>query len=128
MCFVKEQAKQMRLCCGALTFNQPLYLKASKNKVNNGEEFRSIHLRLGFHQLMSFIGSGGKLFEGSGVEDLWGTVYAQKSIPKMIDGKAYSKSLQAWLLTDVALHAILLQSNECNSPGAGSTEVDMTDI
>jgi len=81
-------------------------------KTNNGDEFKSIHLRLGgFHQLMSFLGTIGKLYEGSGIENVWESVYAKKSIPKMLTGKAYSKCLRACLLTDVALHAALLQSN-----------------
>ena len=112
MSFVKEQAEQIKLCCGALTFDQPLYLKANMIKTNNGDEFKSIHLRLGgFHQLMSFLGTIGKLYEGSGIENVWESVYAKKSIPKMLTGKAYSKCLRACLLTDVALHAALLQSN-----------------
>ena len=48
--------------------------------------------------------------EGSGLEDLWATVYARNSLPKMMEGKAYTKTLRACLLTDAALHYLLLQT------------------
>ena len=63
MLFAKEQARLAGMCC-ALTFDQPLYLKANKIKYDSGNEFKSIYLRLGgFQQLMSFLGSGCKLFK-----------------------------------------------------------------
>jgi len=46
MSFVKEQAEQIKLCCGALKFDQPLYLKSNMIKTNNDDEFKNIHLRL----------------------------------------------------------------------------------
>ena len=65
----------------------------------------------GFYQLMSFLGAGCKLFEGGGIEEIWCTVYPKKSIPKMIEGKAYAKCLRACLLTDAALHLTLLHTD-----------------
>ena len=108
MFFVNEQARSAGVCCATLTFDQPLYLKGNKIKYDSGNEFKSIYLRLsGFHQLMSFLRAGCKLFEGGGVEEIWCTVYAKKSIPKMIEGKAYAKCLRTSLLTDAAFHLIL---------------------
>ena len=81
MTFAKQQAKSMGMCCGALTFDQPLYLRANHIKYENYLEFKDLHIRLdGFHQLMSFLGAGCKLFEGAGLEELWGEVYARKTI------------------------------------------------
>ena len=48
--------------------------------------------------------------EGSGLEDLWATAYARNSLPKMMEGKAYTKTLRACQLTDAALHCLLLQT------------------
>ena len=97
-----------------ITNHQPLYLKANKIKYNSGDEFNKIHIRLGgLHQLMSILGSGGKLFTGSGLEELWGTVYAKKSIPKMLEGKSYAKCLRSCLLTDAALLHVLLMTETC---------------
>ena len=60
---------------------------------------------------MSFLGAGCKLFEGGGIEEIWCTVYTKKSIPKIIEGKAYAKCLRACLLTDAALHLTLLHTD-----------------
>ena len=66
MRFVVDQGKKIGLCCGTLTFDQPLYLKANHINYSFPDEFVSVHLRLGgFHQLMSFLGAGCKLFKGS---------------------------------------------------------------
>ena len=63
MLFVKEQAILSGMCCATLIFDQPLYLKANKIKYDSGDEFKSIYMQLGgFHQLMSFLGAGCKLF------------------------------------------------------------------
>ena len=60
---------------------------------------------------MSFLGAGCKLFEGGGIEEIWCAVYAKKSIPKIIEEKAYAKCLRACLLTDAALHLTLLHTD-----------------
>ena len=116
------------MCCASLTFDQPLYLKSYKIKQNNHPEFKHINLRLGgFHQLMSFLGAGCKLMEGSGIEDLWATVYARGSLPKMMEGKAYTKCIRASLLTDAALHLTLLKSTT-NSESEVELFDDITDM
>ena len=65
---------------------------------------------------MSFMGAGCKLMENAGLKEAWATVYKENSLPKMLEGKAYSRCLRACLMTDVALHCALLsvikQSNE----------------
>lgn len=112
MKFVDAQRRQRQQCCAQLTFDQPLYAKAYRIRHDNPIEFDHLQLRLGgFHQLMSFLGAGCKCMEDSGLEELWETVYACKSLPKMIDGKSYSRTLRACLLTDAALHAILLETD-----------------
>ena len=60
---------------------------------------------------MSFLEAGYKLFEGGGIEEIWCTVCAKKSLPKMTEGKAYAKCLRACLLTDAALHLTLLHTD-----------------
>ena len=81
---------------------------------------------------MSFLGAGCKLFEGAGLEELWGEVYARKTIPKMIEGKAYSKCVRACMLTDAALHLTLLKNeiektdNECNQSISKNEEITDT--
>ena len=107
--FVSEEVRKQRICCTSLTFDQPLYWKASEIIADKAPEFTNIHLKLGgFHQLMSFMGDSCKLMEESGISELWSTVYKENSIPKMLSGKAYSRCLRASLLTCSALHCALL--------------------
>ena len=130
MAFVVSQSKKAGMCCATLTFDQPLYLKGYKIKQDNMHEFSNIHLRLGgFHQLMSFLGAGCKLMEGSGLEELWETVYAKKSLPKMFEGKAYTKTLRACLLTNAALHLVLVHPTKtATTSGEGDEEENTSDI
>lgn len=56
--------------------------------------------------------------EDSGLDNLWRTIYAGNSIPKMLDGKYYDKALRTALLTDAAL-LLFLEANTVER-----TEVD----
>ena len=68
LCFVKNQIKDRKICCTALTFDLPLHWSASEIIEDNAPEFDCIHLKLGgFHQLMSFLGAGCKLMEDAGL-------------------------------------------------------------
>ena len=59
--------------------------------------------------MMSFLGAGFKLFEGSGIEELWENIYAKNTILKMT-GKTYTKCIRAWFLTDSTLRLTLMRS------------------
>ena len=84
MTFVQQQTNKLGMCCASLTFDQPLYINSYIIKQDNQHQCKHINLRLvGFHQLMSFLGVGCIIMEGSGLEDLWGTVYATGYIPKI---------------------------------------------
>lgn len=66
--------------------------------------------------------------EDSGLEQLWNTVYALKSINKMMEGKSYSKALRACLLTDAALHVLMLECSKLQQPDTGTAETLVLDI
>lgn len=53
----------------------------------------------GFHTLMAYLGAIGYIMRGSGLEDLWATVYAKNSIEEMLNGKAYKRAIRAHMLT-----------------------------
>ena len=61
---------------------------------------------------MSFMGAGCKLMQDVGLREVWSTVYKENSVPKMLEGKAYSCCLRACLLTDTAQHFSLLSGND----------------
>ena len=70
--FVCDQAKKLGIQVPSITFDQPIWLKASgiieESKLN-------IVCRLGgFHTMMSFMGSIGVLVKGSGLEGLFAEV------------------------------------------------------
>ena len=71
---------------------------------------------------MSFVGAGCKFMEDSGLDVLWPTIYAKNSLPRMMEGKTYTKTLRTCLLTDAALYIYLLQADTClissDSPSA----------
>ena len=109
--FVKQQIKHKRICCMSLTFDLPLFWKASEVKADKSPEFHCIHLKLGFHHVISFMGTRCKLMQDAGLKELFSTVYKEKFYLKMLDGKAYSRCLRASLLTDIALYFTLLSGN-----------------
>ena len=77
--------------CIAVTFDQPLYAKAREKVLAAGPQSRlsGAVIRLGgFHLLLSFMGAIGSIMAGSGLEDLWETVYAKNSVVHMMSGRA----------------------------------------
>lgn len=95
-----------------VTFDQPLFSKASKIVALSEPdgELQSVVVRLGgFHLLMSFMGAVGNIMAGSGLEELWATVYAKASVIHMLTGHAYARALRAHFLTQLALAVNVFQ-------------------
>ena len=102
-----EQAKQLNVQVPCVTFDQPLWLKATGNIA---ESKLNIVARLGeFHTAMSFLGAIGKLMKGSGLEEFISEVYAENSVIHVMSGKAVSRSLRGHLLVESSLISILLE-------------------
>ena len=69
--FVRSQARICGMCCGNITFGQPLYLKKIKINKGNHPQLQHLFFRVGgFHQLMSFVGARCKLMEVAGLDGL----------------------------------------------------------
>ena len=67
--FIRSQADKLSIKTPVVTFDQPLWYKASGIIANKG---LNIVCRLGgFHTLMSFMGSIGYMMSGSGLEEAW---------------------------------------------------------
>ena len=87
MFFVLQQAGKLSMCCAALTFVHPLYLSTYRTKEENQHEFQNLTFRVGgFHQLMSFLGAGSKLMEGSGLKYRWQLFMPGNHSPNMMEG------------------------------------------
>ena len=62
----------------------------------------------GFHLLMSFLGSIGKVMECSGISELFQVVYSSATAVYILSGKAYARTLRAHFLVQSALELIIL--------------------
>ena len=105
--FVTNEASKLNIPTPTITFDQPLYVKAyeivESTKLN-------IFVRLGgFHQLMSFLGSIGRLMEGSGLRTALEEVYAPLAVNHMLSGKAYARALRGHLLVSSALLSLCFE-------------------
>jgi hypothetical protein len=98
----------LRVC--PVTFDQPLYIKAAEI-VASSQDLDKVIVRLGgFHLLMSYLGSIGHIMTGSGLAELWETVYAKGSVIHMLSGHAFSRALRAHILTLAALIGVLMDT------------------
>ena len=105
-----------------VTFDQPLFTKATEMALAAAAEnpLSRVVVQLGgFHLLLSFMGAVGYIMAGSGLEDLWETIYAKNSVPQMMSGKAYARAVRAHMLTHQAVGTVLL---ECSSIDAALQE------
>ena len=95
----------------SVTFDQPLYAKAD-DIVEASPEIDRIVVRLGgFHLIMSYMGAVGFIMKGSGIESLWATIYAPKTVEHMLTGHAYARALRGHFITSAALTRLMIDEN-----------------
>ena len=105
--FIVKQCEKQNIPETAVTFDQPLFLKAFE--IVNAKSM-PIFVRLGgFHQLMSFLGSIGFIMEGSGLREAFECVYAPISVGHMLSGEAYARAVCSHLMVSSALISIILE-------------------
>lgn len=110
--FAQKMARQHGQSMCAVTFDQPLYIKAAEMvaSADINSPLKQIWVRLGgFHLLMSFLGSIGYIMSDSGLEDMWTTIYAKNSTTAMMTGHSYARSVRAHFLSHLALMLNLLK-------------------
>ena len=110
--FVSNEASRIN-ACPVITFDQPLYWKATHIVVNEKEnsDIKNIVVRLGgFHTEMSFLGSIGRLMKNSGLHELLETVYASNTVDNMLSGKAIARAIRGHFLVDDVLNTVLLRT------------------
>ncbi|KAI4478910.1 hypothetical protein M0802_014479 [Mischocyttarus mexicanus] len=94
-----------------VTFDQSLYYKAREILEYSKEELSGVKCRLsGFHVLMSFIRSIGSIMEGSGIDKLFSTIYAENSVDKILLGHTYSQAIRGHILVHSALAQHIVSS------------------
>ena len=118
--FVIAQAKKLNVKTPSITFDQPLWLKATG--IIHDENLPIVCKLGGFHTLMSFLGSIGNMMQGSGLEDLFSEVYAENSVAHIFSGKAIARALRAHILVESVLTSLLLVDIK------GKNEIDFSDL
>ena len=114
--FIANQGQK----CGfhpIVTFDQPLWWKAMLiiAEASLTCPTKKIVLKLGFHALMSFLGSIGHLISGLGLNDVLEVAYAGNTIPHIMSGKAIGRAIRGHTLIESALHVILHEDSLLNS-------------
>ena len=89
-----------------VTYDQPLWLKATKIIQ---EEGLPIVCRLGFHTLVSFLGSMGTMMKNNGLAESFETAYGLPSVHQMSAGKAVLQALRGQFWVDEVLMMKLLR-------------------
>lgn len=64
----------------------------------------------GFHLCMSFMGAVGYIMKGSGLSELFNTVYAVNSTAKIMTGHAYARAIRGHTLTFRAFGLLIMES------------------
>jgi len=92
-----------------VTFDQPLYRKAVEivSAANDDNALSNVVVAVRrISPACVFLGTIGHIMSGSGLEELWGLLYAQNTIVKIMSGHAFSRSLREHFLTLIALHML----------------------
>ena len=79
LCFVEQQAKQLRIETPCITCDQPLWQKAVD--IITATKMNMVCRLGGFHMTMSFSGSVGSVMSGSELSDALQMVYAPNAVP-----------------------------------------------
>ena len=104
---MQEQAKILNIVTPCITFDQPLWLKAVK--ITKSKSINAVCRLRGFHLLMSFLGSIGKVMECSAISELFQVVYSSATAVHMMSGKAYARALRAHFLVQSTQQLIIFQ-------------------
>ena len=124
-----EQSKILNVVTPCVTFDQPLWFKSMETVKS---ESLPIVCRLGrFHTSMSFLGSIGKLMDGSGWKMVLETIYGENIVEHITTGKAISREIRGHFIVDAALHTALIAQvfpgcaldNENNSEDPNNTNI-----
>lgn len=113
-----EQCKSMNQQAAVNTFDQPLYLKARLivSCLQSDPNFDNVFIRIGgFHLLMSFLKAIGYVMAGSGLKELFNSIYALLSTEKILTGHAYSRAVRAHILAHTCLAKIILDTMDLSS-------------
>jgi hypothetical protein len=108
LCFFAEQAKKLNIETPVVTFDQPLWLRATE--IVRAKSMNVVLILGGFHLMMSYMGSLGFIMRGSGLSEALQQIYGPNAVDHLLSGKAVSRAVRAHLLTESALTTKLLKN------------------
>ena len=104
---MQNQARQLNIPTPIITFDQPLWLKATE--IINAKSPQIVTILGGFHLLMSYMGSLGTVMQGSGLSEALQEIYGTNAVKHVISGKAIVRALRGHLLVGSMLTIKLLR-------------------
>ena len=103
---VQEMSKQLHQSTAVITFDLAIYSKAKEIKLHYPEEFQHLVICLGgFHIALNDLALIGKLFQESGLEDVFieSGLYGSSSTMALLQGKSYNRGIRGYKLVMEAL-------------------------
>ncbi|CAD6204170.1 GSCOCG00009898001-RA-CDS, partial [Cotesia congregata] len=107
--FAANHAKQIQMNTCFVTFDYALWIKAKQILCNTqDEDLKNVQLRLGgFHLTMSYFKAVGTIMGGSGIKELFATVFATNSVDKILNCTTYSRAVRAHILAATAIGELI---------------------
>ena len=103
--YVQSQADKLNIPTPCITFDQALWTKAVE--IIDAKSLNIVCRLGGFLIMMSFLGSIGSLMEGSGLSDLFDTVYGVNAVTHMMSGKdVYGVNAVTHMMSGKAVYGV----------------------
>ena len=100
--FIQEQVKILNIITPSITFDQPLWLKAVE--IKKSKSINVVCRLEGFHLLMGFLKSIGKVMEYFGISELFQVVHSSDTSVYILLRRVYSRALRAHFLVQSAFN------------------------
>ncbi|KAG5872190.1 hypothetical protein JTB14_026241 [Gonioctena quinquepunctata] len=112
--YAADHAKDIGMKTCFVTFDYALWIKAKQILCNTQDEkLEAVQLRLGgFHLLMSYLKAVGTIMSGSGIKELFGTVFAFNSVDKMLNCTSYSRTIRGHILAATAIDIVEVNQDD----------------
>ncbi|GBN09827.1 hypothetical protein AVEN_224498-1 [Araneus ventricosus] len=87
------------------------YFRPAQEIISNNPEFKDVVVRLGgFHMLMSYMGSIGTIMAGSGLKELFQSIYELNTFDKLMSGHSYARAVGSRGLTHRVLAQFIMET------------------
>ena len=103
---MQEMSKHLQQSTAVITFDLAIYSKAKEIHWRYPEEFQNLVIRLGgFHIALNYLALIGKMFQESGLEDVFieSGLYGSSSTMALLQGKSYNRGIRGHKLIMEAL-------------------------